>query len=166
GIISSVEMNHLRARLIAKIKKKVLSLPENRILSEVDDLLNQLRGAPNKLHFNAVLREGFRPAPLKRQVVVSSEHRPWRTDWALAKIVFELFNVVAPEPYKIYFRQAALTVREFLERRKYSDDGKQGLGLFRYFDLPDSQSERCHMIRILLTPQIFDWHLTFFGTAR
>src|SRR6185437_12625055 len=104
--------------------------------------------------------------PLNPQVIVTSEHRPWRTDWSLAKIVFELFKTVVPSPYEMYFREAVLAVRGFLERRECRDDGKEGVGNLKYSELPEVQAEKRHTIDILLTPKKFEWALTFFGTAR
>src|SRR5678815_350185 len=94
------------------------------------------------------------------------ESRPWETDWVLAKIVVELSNTVVASPYRSYFAEVVKGVKGFLKKRKCSADRKQGVGIFNYVELPTANAAKQHIIEGVLTPQRFEWTLTFFGTAR
>lgn len=160
------DLPHLRARLITKVRAKALGLPEERIASEVDALLTQLRDAPGEVHCNAVIGECFGSSPLDSRVIVTRETRPWETDWALAKIVYELSRTVVSKEFQAYFREPIANVRRFLERRECSADGKQGTGIFAFTELPVAHSAKCHTIEGRINSRLFEWQLTFFGTAR
>ena len=67
--------------------------------------------------------------------------------------------------FQAYFREAIATVRRFLERRDCSADGKQGTGIFVFTELPSTQSAKCHTIKGRINSHVFEWRLTFFGTA-
>lgn len=166
GHVCERDLPHLRARLITKVRAKALGLPEERIASEVDALLTQLRDAPGEVHYNPVIGEGFRSSPLDSRVVVKRETRPWETDWALAKIVYELSRTVVIKEFQAYFREPIAIVRRFLERRDCSGDGKQGAGIFTFTELSLAQSAKCHTIEGRINSHLFEWHVTFFGTAR
>ena len=157
---------HLRARLITKVRAKSLELSEERIASEVDALLAQLRDVPGEVHYNAVIGEGFRSSPLDSRVIVTLEMRPWETDWALAKIVYELSRTVVSKEFQAYFREPIAIVRRFLERRECNADGKQGTGIFAFTELAAAHSAKCHTIEGRTNSHLFEWQLTFFGTAR
>jgi hypothetical protein len=166
GQVCERDLPHLRARLITKVRAKALGLPEERIASEVDALLTQLSDAPGEVHYNPVIGEGFRSSPLDSRVVVTRETLPWETDWALAKIVYELSRTVVSKDFQTYFREPIAVVRRFLERRECSADGKQGTGIFAFTELPSTQAAKCHMIEGQISSRVFEWNLTFFGTAR
>lgn len=166
GQVCERDFPHLRARLITKVRAKVLGLSEERIVSEVDALLKQLRDAPGEVHYNRVIGEGFRSSPLDSRVVVTRETRPWETDWALAKIVYELSRTVVSNEFQAYFREPIAIVRRFLERRDCNADGKQGTGIFVFTELPSAQPAKCHTIDGRINSHVFEWRLTFFGTAR
>lgn len=166
GQICERDLPHLRARLITKVGAKALGLTEERIVAEVDALLTQLRDSPGEVHYNAVIGEGFRSSPLDSRVVVTRETRPWETDWALAKIVYELSRTVVAHEFQAYFREVIATVRRFLEQRDCSADGKQGTGIFAFRELPSAQPAECHTIEGRFNSHVFEWHLTFFGTAQ
>lgn len=166
GQVCERDLPHLRARLITKVRAKALGLPEERIASEVDALLTQLSDAPGEVHYNPVIGEGFRSSPLDSRVVVTRETRPWETDWALAKIVYELSRTVVTNEFQAYFREPIAIVRRFLERRDCSADGKQGTGIFAFTELPAAQSAKCHTIEGRINSHVFEWRLNFFGTAR
>lgn len=165
GEVSDRDLPHLRARLITKVRAKPLPLSDERIASEVDALLEQLRDSPGVVHWNPVIGEGFRSSPLDSRVVVARETRPWETDWCLAKIVYELTRTVVSRDFQLYFKEVIATVRTFLERRECSADGKKGAGIFAFTELPSAQAARCHTVEGRLNSHAFEWHLTFFGTA-
>jgi hypothetical protein len=48
------DLNHLRARLVTKVRAKSLELSDHQIDTEVDGLLGKLAASPNETHFNAV----------------------------------------------------------------------------------------------------------------
>jgi hypothetical protein len=166
GRIRDRDLKNLRARLISKVRAKSLNLSESQIVTEIDQLLNELRESPEQTHYNSVIQEGFRASPLNSKVRVSKETRPWETHWALAKIVFELSNTVVTNPYRAYFAEVVRTIKTFLERRACSEDRKQGPGIFTFTELPSKHAARFHTIEGIFTPLRFEWHLTFFGTAR
>jgi hypothetical protein len=128
--------------------------------------LKELRDSPGEVHYNRVIGEGFCSSPLDSRVVVTRETRPWETDWALAKIVYELSRTVVTKEFQAYFREPIEMIRRFLERRDCSADGKQGTGIFAFSELPSAQPTKCHTIEGRINPDVFEWHLTFFGTAR
>lgn len=166
GQISKRHLIHLRAQLIKKARRKPLGLSEQQIEAEVDSLLNGLRASPSEEHHNPVIGERFQAQPLDSRVVVKKETRPWETDWCLAKIVFELSHTVVSDAYRGYFKEVLQRIRSFLERRECSADGQQGVGIFAYTNLPAERAAKCHTIEGRVSPRIFEWHLTFFGTAR
>lgn len=166
GQICERALAHLLARLITKVRAKALGLPEERIVAEVDALLTQVRDSPGEVHYSSVIGEGFRSSPLDSRVIVTRETRPWETDWALAKIVYELSRTVVSKEFQAYFREPIAIVRRFLERRACSADGKQGTGIFAFTELPSAQSTKCHTIEVRINSRVFEWRLTFFGTAR
>jgi HNH endonuclease len=165
GEVSDRDLPHLRARLIAKVRAKSLGLPDERIVAEVDALLKRLRDSPGEVHYNPVIGEGFRSSPLDSRVVVTRESRPWETDWCLAKIVYELTRTVVSRDFQLYFKEVIATVRTFLERREFNPDGKKGVGIFTFTELPSGQAARCHTVEGRFDSHVFEWHLTFFGTA-
>jgi len=166
GQVCERALTHLRARLVTKVRAKALGLPEERIVAEVDALLTQVRDSPGEVHYNPVIGEGFRSSPLDSRVVVTRETRPWETDWALAKIVYELSRTVVAHEFQAYFREPIAIVRRFLERLDCSADGKQGTGIFAFTELPSAQPAKCHTIEGRVSSHLFEWQLTFFGTAR
>jgi hypothetical protein len=166
GQISERDFLHLRARLITKVRAKSLSLSDQQIVAEVDSLLNQLRSSPDKELWNRTIGEGFRSSPLDSRVMVTRETRPWETDWCLAKIVFELSSTVIAKAYQAYFREVIAVVQSFLESRECSPDGKRGTGIFTFSQLAADKATKCHSIEGRVDAHLFEWHLTFFGTAR
>ena len=165
GQVCERDLPHLRARLITKVRAKALKLPDEQIVSEIDALLKQLRDAPGEVHYNPVIGEGFRSSPLDSRVVVTRESRPWETDWCLAKIGYELTRTVVSRDFQLYFKEVIATVRTFLERRECNPDGKKGVGIFAFTELPSAQAARCHTVEGRFDSHVFEWHMTFFGTA-
>ena len=166
GKLPNADLPKLRARLIQKTKRKALLLNESQIVAEVDSLIRQLTEAPEAECFNPVIGEGFRPSPLDRNVHVSWATQPWMTEWCLAKAVFELAETVLRADFRQYFAEAIAEVRRFIEERACSDDGKEGVGIFTFVELPASEVRRSHVIEARMTKSAFDWSLTFFGTAK
>jgi hypothetical protein len=122
--------------------------------------------APEQTHYNSAIGEGFKASPLNSKVMVSTESRPWETEWVLEKIVVELSKTVAETSYRVYFEQVVNTVQGFSDQRKCSANRKQGVGIFNYVELPATHAAKCHTIEGVMTPKRFEWSLTFFGTAR
>ena len=80
GKVNEEDLKHLRARLVEKVRKNGLSLSDERILSEVDRLLDQVRQAPSAEHSNQVINEKLVPTLLPPQGAVTWKIKPWETD--------------------------------------------------------------------------------------
>jgi hypothetical protein len=103
---------------------------------------------------------------LTDQIIHTRETKPWETQWCFAKIVFELSQLLWPKDYREYFAQVFYQWRFFLEKRECSPDGKQGIGIFLYDELPAESAAKQHLIEGIVSTTEVSWTLTFFGTAR
>jgi hypothetical protein len=166
GKVKEEDLKHLRARLFERVRRKGLSLSDEQILSEVDWLLDQVRQAPSAKHYNPVIDAWLVPTPLPPQGVVTGETKPWETDWCMAKITYELSQLLWPLNYRVYCSPVLDELRTFLERRECSEDGKQGVGKFAYDELSTEPPTKRHTIEGVVTATQASWSLTLFGTAR
>jgi hypothetical protein len=166
GEVNEEHLKHLRARLFEKVRRKGSSLPDKQLLTEVDKLLDQVRQAPGAKHYNPVIDESFAPRPLPAKGAVTWKIKPWETDWCMAKITYELSQLLWPMNYRVYSSPVLHELRTFLEKRECSEDGKQGIGKFAYDELSTEPPTRRHLIEGVVTATQVSWSLTFFGTAR
>jgi hypothetical protein len=166
GVVSEEHLKHFGARLFEKVRKKRNDLTIEQIRASVDALLAKMRRDPKSTHHDSVIGETVQPTQLGSQVIYTQETKPWETQWCLAKIVFELSQLLWPKNYRTYFKPVFDQWRFFLEKRECSPDGKQGIGIFEYEDLPAGTAASEHVIEGIVSSTEMYWSLTFFGTAR
>lgn len=167
GVIDERDLRNFRARLIQRVLRKGLPLTEAQIITEVDKLLRAVSEAPTEPHYNPVIDERLETEPLGDFDEIKEELSPWKTEWCLAKIIFELSQLLWPPDFREYCAPALEEIRSFLEKRECSEDGHRGIGgLFTNVKLPDEKAAMQHEVEGLLTPDQVRWTLRFFGTAQ
>jgi hypothetical protein len=166
GKLSEKHLKHFRARLLQKVHKKITNLPASEIQKHVEMLLDQMCQDPTKTYHDSVICETVSPTQLTDQIIYTRETKPWETQWCFAKIVFELSQLLWPKDYREYFTSVFDQWRFFLEKRECSPDGKQGIGIFLYDELPDESAAKQHLIEGIVSATEISWSLIFFGTAR
>lgn len=165
GKVSVAQLGHLRARLVKKVGLKRLNLSSQQIESEVDKLLDETCRTPDEAHYNPVIREWIKPSRLPPEGIVVRETRPWETEWSLAKICFELSQLLWPPNYREYCAPVLNELRAFLTARECSDDGKSGVGIFTYSESLDCPAKKWHTVEGVVCAFRASWRLTFFGTV-
>ena len=166
GKLSEEHLKHFKARLLEKVRKKETKLSDSEIQKHVEMLLARMRQDPTKTYHDSVIGETVSPTQLTDQIIYTRETKPWETQWCLAKIVFELSQLLWPKDYRKYFAQVFYQWRFFLEKRECSPDGKQGIGIFLYDELPAESAAKQHLIEGIVSTTEVSWSLIFFGTAR
>ena len=166
GKLVKKDVIHFKARLLEKVSKKQLKLSAAEVQGHVEMLLAQMCQDPTKTYHDSVIGETVSPTRLKDQIIYTRKTKPWETQWCLAKIVFELSQLLWPPDYRKYFAQVFYQWRYFLEKRECSSDGKTGLGIFLYDELPIESAAKQHVIEGIVSTTEVSWSLIFFGTAR
>jgi hypothetical protein len=166
GKLNEADLKHFKARLIEKVRKKKPDLNQEVIQTQVEMLLGQMRQDCTKTYHDPVINETVSPTKLDSQIIYTRETKPWETQWCLAKIVFQLSCLLWPINYRMYFEQVLYQWRFFLAKRECSTDGKQGIGIFIYDELPPEKAAKQHLIEGIISPTEISWSLIFFGTAR
>lgn len=157
--------NEIRGSLIAKVREKSLPLDDHEIEANVDELLQRVDANPQGTHYSEALGEGFRLDATCGPVTVTRDQIPWKTEWCLAKIVFELSCLVWPHDYQIYGQPVIQQFRDFLEKRTHDPATGSGIGIFQFAELQATPALQ-HTVSCTFTPTHVEWHLTFFGTAQ
>jgi HNH endonuclease len=166
GVVSEQDLVHFGARLSEKVRAKRKDLTNEQIQTSVNMLLEKMRLDPGGAHHDALIGETVQPTKLSSQITYKQETKPWETQWCLAKIVFELSQLLWPKNYRAYFKPVFHQWRFFLENLECSPDGKQGIGIFKFEDLPAKAATSEHVIEGIVSPTEMCWSITFFGTAR
>jgi HNH endonuclease len=166
GKLNEEDLKHFEARLIQKVKLKKMGLSQIVIEKHVGILLGQMRHDCTKTYTDSVIDETVVPSQLNSQVIYTGETKPWETQWCLAKIVFELSQMLWPKNYRTYFLPVLDQWRFFINARECSPDGKQGIGIFLYDELPVEMAAKRHVFEGIVSATEIRWSLIFFGTAR
>lgn len=166
GIISERDLKTFGIRMVQRVQKRKTALTIEEIEAGVSRLIVQMRRDPTKTYFDSVIEEGVKPTQLHSQVTYTVETKPWETQWCIAKIFFELSQILWPIDYRTYFSPIVEEWRQFLVKRECNSDGTQGLGMFVYEELPSEAAVKQHRIEGVLSPIEMSWSVTFFGTAR
>jgi len=166
GFVSEKHLEHFGARLFKKVRTKRKDLTNQQIRASVNSLLEKMRRDPSGTYHDSLIGETVEPTRLNSQIKYTRETKPWETQWCIAKIVFELSQLLWPTNYRAYFKPVFHQWRFFLEKLECSPDRKQGIGIFKSEDLPAKAATSEHVIEGIVSPTEMCWSITFFGTAR
>jgi len=149
-----------------RVRRDKSSIESSEVDRRVEDLVARIQADPTKDYFDPVIGQGVRRSQLNSLVTYTRETRPWETHWCLAKICFELSQLLWPINYRHWLKPISDQWKHFLTQREHSSDKKKGLGIFRSKMLPVDKAAPEHVIEGLVSASQVSWDIRFFGTAQ
>jgi hypothetical protein len=144
--------------MIRRISEKSLpglSLPE--IMQRVDKLFEELLSSSGETEiFDSVIQVGVRSTAIPSQGTVTITSHPWQTQWAIAKIAFEMAMVAPPEAAVGASLPVLRVIRDFVLARK------PHVGIFTRRTLT-TVPQMLHMVSIEFSKSAFLITVTVFG---
>lgn len=115
GKIRESDLRNLENRLTEKIKAKFnLNALTPELGFRIKRLIDSVATCAEQIHYDPVLREGFKPTKLSSSVKVQVKSDPWITDWCIAKMLFEATEAIMPASFLSYLKPVQAFLKNFV----------------------------------------------------
>jgi hypothetical protein len=164
GKVDEKDLKNLKNRLVEKVRNKFKgrALPAD-WADRVESLIAAIGSSPDRVHYDSVLGERFKPTPLLPFEKISTENSPWIADWCVAKMMFETVACLMPAPFLRYLKPVQEYYRRFVEDGLASELTDRGMSILE--SGIDEHSGLRHAIVITATQTDYKSEVRLFGAA-
>jgi hypothetical protein len=145
GSSTSIDLENAKRKML-RIVQDDKRLPVSPSVAEqfIEELFDKfLKRQAEYTIYQEQIKQGLRARPIPTKGSITITTHPWETQWAVAKILYEVGHTMLPEYLRRAINSALQQLRLFLNERKLK------VGIFQHKTL-NLSSEKLHEVQILL----------------